>query len=41
MNKAKKNERTNVLKEVKRLCKEFEFTVRMLKSVLAKGRREK
>ena len=31
MAEAKKNERTNVLKEVKRLCKEFGFTAGMLK----------
>ena len=31
MAEAKKNERTNVLKEVNRLCKEFVFTARMLK----------
>ena len=37
MNKAKKNERTNALKEVKRLCKEFDFTARMLKGSLIKG----
>ena len=41
MVEAKKNERTNVLKEVKRLCKEFGFTVGMLKSSLAKGRCKK
>ena len=41
MNKAKKNERMNVLKEVKCLYKEFEFTARMLKGVLVKGRSEK
>jgi hypothetical protein len=28
---AKKSERTNVLKEAKRLCKEFSFTTGMLK----------
>ena len=38
MAEAKKNERTNALKEVKRLCKEFGFTAGMLKSALAKGR---
>ena len=38
MAEAKKNERTNALKEVKRLCKEFGFMVGMLKGVLAKGR---
>mgnify|MGYP005827697511 CR=1 FL=1 len=37
----KKNERANVLKEVKRLCKEFGFTAGMLKVALAKGRDEK
>ena len=31
MAEAKKNEHTNVLKEVKRLCKEFGFTVGVLK----------
>ena len=31
MAEAKKNERTNALKEVKRLCKEFGFTAGMLK----------
>ena len=36
---AKKNERTNVLKEVKRLCKEFGFTAGMLKGSLAEGRK--
>ena len=35
---AKKNERANALKEVKRLCKEFGFTAGMLKGALAKGR---
>ena len=29
MVEAKKNERTNALKEFKRLCKEFEFTAGM------------
>ena len=37
---AKKNERTNALKEVKRLCMEFGFTAGMLKVSLA-GSREK
>jgi hypothetical protein len=41
MAEAKKNERTNALKEVKRLCKEFDFTTGMLKGALAKGRGEK
>jgi hypothetical protein len=35
MNKAKKNERANALKEVKRLCKEFGFTAEILKGSLA------
>ena len=38
MTEAKRNERTNTLKEVKRLCKEFGFTAGMLKGALAKGR---
>ena len=38
---AKKNERANVLKEVKRLCKEFGFTDGMLKGSLAVGRQKK
>ena len=41
MAEAKKNERANALKEVKRLCKEFGFTAGMLKGALAKGRSEK
>ena len=41
MAEAKKNERANALKEVKRLCKEFGFTAGMLKGALAKGRGEK
>ena len=41
MVEAKKNERTNALKEVKRLCKEFGFTAGMLKGSLAEGRRKK
>ena len=36
MIEAKKNERANALKEVKRLCKEFGFTG-MLKGALAEG----
>ena len=40
MTEAKKNEPTNVLKEVKRLCKEFGFNAGMLKGSLAKGRGE-
>ena len=38
---AKKNERANALKEVKRLCKEFGFTSGMLKGALAEGRKKK
>ena len=38
MVEAKKNERANALKKVKRLCKEFGFTTGMLKGALAKGR---
>ena len=41
MVEAKKNERTTALKEVKRLCKEFEFTAGMLKGSLAEGRNKK
>ena len=40
MVEAKKNERANTLKEVKRLCKEFEFIAGMLKSSLAEGRKK-
>ena len=40
MAEAKKNERTNALKEVKRLCKEFGFTSGMLKGALAEGRKK-
>ena len=41
MVEAKKNERANALKEVKRLCKEFGFTAGMLKRSLAEGRKTK
>ena len=41
MVEAKKNERGNALKEVKRLYKEFDFTAGMLKGALANGRGEK
>ena len=41
MIEAKKNERYNVLKEAKRLCKEFGFTVGMLTGSLTKGHGEK
>ena len=40
MVEAKKGERTAALKEVKRLCKEFGFTVGMLKGSLAEGRKK-
>ena len=39
MAEAKKSGRTNALKEVKRLCKEFGYTAGMLKGSLAKGRK--
>ena len=38
MAEAKKNERTNALKEMKRLCKEFCFTAGMLKGSLVRER---
>ncbi len=38
---AKKNERGNVPKELKRLCKEFDFTAGILKRKLEKGIDEK
>ena len=40
MAEAKKNERTNALKEVKRLCKEFGFMAGMLKGALVAGRKK-
>jgi len=40
MAEAKKNERTNALKEVKRLCKELGFTAGMLKGALVAGRKK-
>ena len=40
MAKAKKSERTNALKEVKRLCKEFGFTAGMIKGSLDEGRKK-
>ena len=40
MAEAKKNERTNVLKEIKRLCKEFGFTAGMSKGALAEERKK-
>ena len=41
MVEAKKNERADALKTVKRLCKEFGFTASMLKGSLAEGRKAK
>ena len=40
MVEAKKNERANALKELKRHCKEFDFTAEMLKGSLAEGRKK-
>ena len=40
MVEAKKNERANALKEVKRLCKEFGFIVDMMKGALVEGRKK-
>ena len=41
MVEAKKRERTEALKKVKELCKEFGFTAGMLKGALAEGRKKK
>ena len=41
MVEAKKSERIDTLKEVKRLCKEFGFTTGMLKGSLIKGGKKK
>ena len=41
MVEAKKSERTDALKEVKLLCKEFGFTAGLLKGALAEGRNKK
>ena len=41
MAEAKKSERTNALKEAKRLCKEFGFTAGMLKGSLTEGGEKK
>ena len=35
-----KNERTDALKKIKRFYKDFGFSVRMLKGVLAEGRKK-
>ena len=40
MVEAKKNEREDALKTVRRLCKEFGFTAGMLKGSLAEGRKK-
>ena len=40
MVEAKKNERADALKPVKRLCKEFGFTAGMLKGALVEGRKK-
>ena len=40
MAEANKNERTDALKEEKRLCKEFGLTAGMLKGSLAEGRKQ-
>lgn len=40
MIEAKKNERANALKKIKRLCKEFGFTAGILKGSLAEGRKK-
>ena len=40
MVEAKKNERANTLKEVKRLCKKFGFTAGMLKGSLVEERKK-
>jgi len=37
---AKKNERVNTLKEEKHLCKDFSFTVGILKGALTEGRKK-
>ena len=41
MFEAKRNERANEQREIKRLCKEFDFTAGMLKGLLAEGRKSK
>ena len=41
MIEAKKNERTDALRKVKELCKEFGFTTGMLKGSLAEGKKKK
>ena len=41
MAEVKKSERTDALKKVKELCKEFYFTAGMLKGALSEGRKRK
>lgn len=41
MVEAKISESANALKEEKRLCKEFDFTARMLIAALDEGRKKK
>lgn len=36
----KKNERANVMKEVKRFCRKFGFTAGILKAALVEGRKK-
>ncbi len=40
MVEAKKNERTSVLKEIKHLCKEFDFTAGMITGPRAEGQKK-
>ena len=40
MNKAKKNDRADALKEVKSLCREFGLTAGMFKGSLAEGHKK-
>jgi uncharacterized membrane protein (DUF106 family) len=40
MIEAKKNERANALKKIKRMCKKFGFTDGILKGSLAEGRKK-
>ena len=41
MVQTKKRERAEALKKIKELCKEFGFTIGMLKGALAEGRKKK
>lgn len=41
MDEAKKRDRTEALKQVKKLCKDYGFTAGMLKGALAQGRKPK